>query len=224
MDGIKRFRPSGSMVVALLALVMATTGSAVAAALITSKQIKDGTIQTRDISKKAKRALKGNRGPTGARGPQGLQGAQGAQGAQGPKGDQGAQGEPGPFPDVVPSGKTLRGEWGISGQGVTNEYTAISFGYRLASDPTPNVIPENGSSTAACPGTATAPSAAPGNLCLYVGSTGNVGANPDDIGTFTGDSVDCCPNTDPYGAVVYATSANTANAMHAYGTWAVTAP
>ena len=39
MSSPKRFRPSGSMVVALIALVVATTGSAVAASLITSAQI-----------------------------------------------------------------------------------------------------------------------------------------------------------------------------------------
>ena len=81
-----RFRPSGSMVVAVFALVLALGGTAVAASVITSKQIKDGTIQTKDISKKAQKALKGKTGSTGATG------AQGAAGAQGPKGDTGAAG------------------------------------------------------------------------------------------------------------------------------------
>jgi hypothetical protein len=74
------------MLVALLALVMATTGSAVAASLITSAQIKDGTIQTKDVSKKAKAALKGKAGAAGA---QGIQGAQGLKGDKGDKGDTG---------------------------------------------------------------------------------------------------------------------------------------
>jgi hypothetical protein len=86
MRRFRRFRPSGSMLVATLALVMATTGSAVAASLITSKQIKNGTIQTKDISKKARKALKGQRG---------LQGLQGVQGVQGVKGDKGDRGDPG---------------------------------------------------------------------------------------------------------------------------------
>ena len=83
---------------------MATTGSAVAASLITSKQIKDGSIEVKDLSKKAKKALKGKaavgqRGANGAQGPQGAQGAPGAQGAQGeagPKGDKGDKGDTGP--------------------------------------------------------------------------------------------------------------------------------
>jgi hypothetical protein len=99
MSRFRRYRPSGSMLVALLALVMATTGSAVAATLITSKQIKNGTIQTADISKKAQKTLKGKtgaRGPSGAAGAAGATGAKGDAGATGAKGDTGAQGERGP--------------------------------------------------------------------------------------------------------------------------------
>jgi hypothetical protein len=52
-------------------LIFAT--SATAALLVTSKHIKDGTIQTVDISTKAKRALRGNRGPAGPAGLSGLE-------------------------------------------------------------------------------------------------------------------------------------------------------
>jgi hypothetical protein len=92
MSRFRRYRPSGSMLVALLALVMATTGSAVAASLITSKQIKDGTIQTADISKKARTGLKGQRGAAGAQGPQGVTGAKGDKGDKGDTGAAGANG------------------------------------------------------------------------------------------------------------------------------------
>jgi hypothetical protein len=72
------FTPSGAMAVALLALLMALSGSAVAASPITSKQIKNGTIQTEDVSKKARKALAA-KASTGLPGPQR---------PQGPKGDQ----------------------------------------------------------------------------------------------------------------------------------------
>ena len=88
-------KPSPAMVVAVIALIAAMGGSAVAASLITSKQIKNGTIQTADISKKAKRALKGNRGPAGPAGPVGPAGPAGAQGAKGETGAQGLQGDKG---------------------------------------------------------------------------------------------------------------------------------
>jgi hypothetical protein len=84
-------RPSAALVVAILALVMAMGGSAVAASLITSKQIKDGTIQPVDLSKQARAVLAakasdlpGPQGPVGAKGDKGDAGAQGAQGERGP--------------------------------------------------------------------------------------------------------------------------------------------
>src|SRR3954451_18323466 len=92
---MSRYRPSGSMLVALLALVMATTGSAVAASIITSKQIKDGTISTKDLSKKTVSALKGKIGPQGAQGAQGPKGDAGAAGTNGTNGTNGAKGDKG---------------------------------------------------------------------------------------------------------------------------------
>jgi hypothetical protein len=72
--------------IAVLGLVLALGigGTATAAKLITSKDIKNGTIKTADLSKSAKRSLKGNSGLRGATGAQGPQGAQGAQGPAGP--------------------------------------------------------------------------------------------------------------------------------------------
>lgn len=52
-------RPSPALALGMIALVVALTGSATAAGLlVTSKQIKDGTIQTVDISKAAQTQLK----------------------------------------------------------------------------------------------------------------------------------------------------------------------
>lgn len=213
-------------VMATVAVFVALGGGAYAAVnlpanSVGTKQLKKGAVTNKKIGKNAVTGAKVKNGSL--RGTDFAAGQLPA-GPQGPQGVQGVRGEPGPFSDLLPSGRTLRGEFGITGTGVTNNYGDISFGFRLASDPTPNVIEEGGASTAACPGTATDPEAAPGNLCIYVGSTGNVGTDPDDIGVFTGDGVDCCPNTDRYGAVLYATSVTQANEMHAYGTWAVTAP
>ena len=64
---------------------MAAASGTAATIVITSKQIKNGTIQTVDISAGAKRALKGNRGPRGS------EGVPGADGAVGPTGPQGIQ-------------------------------------------------------------------------------------------------------------------------------------
>jgi hypothetical protein len=93
-------KPSPAIVVALIALLVALTSTAAAGLVITSGNIKNGTIQLVDISGKAKRALMGHRGP---RGPAGPQGQVGLPGNQGPAGPAGAQGPPGP---AGPKGET----------------------------------------------------------------------------------------------------------------------
>ena len=56
---------------------------------LTGKDIRKGSIQVSDLSRRARNALRG------ARGPQGLQGVQGVQGVPGPAGAQGATGAAG---------------------------------------------------------------------------------------------------------------------------------
>jgi Collagen triple helix repeat (20 copies) len=81
-----------AVLAAAIVAVLISATSATAAFVVTSANIKNGTIQTADISASAKRALKGNRGPHG---PQGAPGATGATGAPGPQGERGLQGERG---------------------------------------------------------------------------------------------------------------------------------
>ena len=86
--------------IAGIVAMLVSAASATAAFVVTSRNIKDGTIQTVDISAAAKRALKGNRGPRGAvglPGPAGSLGPAGATGPQGSTGPQGPQGENGPL-------------------------------------------------------------------------------------------------------------------------------
>jgi hypothetical protein len=54
-----------SAIIAAIVAMLVSAASATAAFVVTSKNIKNGTIQTVDISANAKRALKGNRGPRG---------------------------------------------------------------------------------------------------------------------------------------------------------------
>jgi hypothetical protein len=72
-----------ALIAGIVAAVVAAASSTAATIVITSKQIKDGTIQAVDLSAAAKRALKGTRGARGAVGAPGPQGAQGFQGPQG---------------------------------------------------------------------------------------------------------------------------------------------
>jgi Collagen triple helix repeat (20 copies) len=91
-------------IIAGIVAMLVSAASATAAFVVTSKNIKNGTIQTIDISANAKRALKGNRGPrglAGAPGQQGAQGPAGVNGANGAAGPIGPQGPPGPAADLV---------------------------------------------------------------------------------------------------------------------------
>jgi hypothetical protein len=80
-----------ALIAAIVAAVVAAASSTAATIVVTSKNIKNGTIQTVDLSAKAKRALKGNRGPRGLRGLTGLPGSDGSAGPQGPPGPPGVQ-------------------------------------------------------------------------------------------------------------------------------------
>jgi hypothetical protein len=70
-----------SAIIAGVVAMLVSSASATAAFVVTSKNIKNGTIQTVDLSAKAKKALKGKAGRAGARGPAGPQGPAGFVGA-----------------------------------------------------------------------------------------------------------------------------------------------
>ena len=81
---------AGMVVAFMLGLVIATAGTATAARLITGKQIKDGSISTRDLSK-------------------GVRGLLAKSSAPGPEGPRGSRGEPGP--STGPAGGDLTGSY-----------------------------------------------------------------------------------------------------------------
>ena len=99
--------PSPAMIVALIALFVATTGTAVAGALITGANVKNnsltgvdvlnGSLTTADVRNGTlvPADFKANTLPAGPQGQQGPQGPSGAPGANGAAGAQGLQGEPG---------------------------------------------------------------------------------------------------------------------------------
>lgn len=80
-----------AMIAAIVAAVVAaSTATATTAIVITGAQIKDGSIQAKDLSAKARKSLHGQPGPRG------FAGAQGSAGAAGPAGAAGARGPAGP--------------------------------------------------------------------------------------------------------------------------------
>jgi hypothetical protein len=79
-------------VVAIIALVVATAGTATAATKVlikSSAQVRNGALDAKDLSAVARKSLQGNRGPTGPAGAAGPAGATGAAGAAGPAGARG---------------------------------------------------------------------------------------------------------------------------------------
>jgi hypothetical protein len=138
-------RPGVWALLALLAL--AGTAYGASKILITSSsQVKAGSLAASDLSKSARKTLKGNRGPAGtpglagAPGPQGPPGAPGAPGAQGPQGQQGLQGVAGPavaeirafartdsVSGIEPTTATLSNNQGISSvtKSGTGKYTVV---------------------------------------------------------------------------------------------------
>ncbi|WP_354698673.1 hypothetical protein DSM112329_04363 [Paraconexibacter sp. AEG42_29] len=105
--------PSPAMVVATIALIVACAGSATAASLITSANIKNRSIALVDIKQSAIDSL---RGKTGPRGPAGAVGATGAAGPQGPVGPVGPVGPQGPAAPTPTGSATITGLSTTGGQ------------------------------------------------------------------------------------------------------------
>jgi hypothetical protein len=148
-------------------------------------------------------------------------GARGPKGTKGDAGPRGIQGVPGPFPAVVPSRKTLTGVWTI-GQyaSAANQYfnDATSFDFPFATAPQPELVTASkNDAPTKCTGTAAAPKAAPGYVCIYVAVRINATAlqpySPLTSSIYTATK---------YGWAIYAGSGGSGNVV-AQGTWAATA-
>jgi collagen triple helix repeat protein len=194
-----RKRVTYANVAMTVALVFAMSGGAYAAGkyLITStKQIKPSVL----AQLKGKNGMNGANGTNGANGAPGATGAQGpkgdtgAGGPQGPEGKEGKEGKAGAngttgFTETLPSHKTLEGAWTLSYRPPAGPYyntTSVSFGIPLKEAPAAHFInlkgleltftsaedPTGERASTACTGTPQTPTAAPGNLCVYLAAAG----------------------------------------------------
>jgi hypothetical protein len=214
-----KLRPTPAGVIACLALTIALGGSAFAATALVPKdsvgsaQVINGSLQTKDLSGKARKALRGSRGPRGYEGPQGN---------VGPTGPKGPAGSPWTLGNgVLPSGKTLRGVFAPGGTAAAPDdavQESVSFGFISAGFPTVHYVPNGTTPPPECPGSKTQPEAAPGHLCLYEAQVGNVSAtcvfNP---------VTNACGEASGRGFGVAITAA-TSGDFWLQGSWAVTAP
>ena len=209
-------RQSPALIVAMLALFVALTGTAVAttSALITGKSIKNGSITGLDIKNKSVTAadIKGQ-----LRGARGLPGAPGAQGAKGDKGDKGDRGEDITVSSTLKPWETIYGPWGVSSGSSTSGYGffPIEFRPHLAADlPTGTAhYLEPGTTSAQCPGQK---QAAAGHLCVYGSYVNNM-----TFGSFS-DPQTTGSGVRAMGTVMYLLVSGSGG--FARGTWALTAP
>jgi len=233
-----------------MALVFAMTGGAYAAGkfVITStKQIKPSVIsalkgKVGPAGAKGATGPAGLTGPAGATGPAGPTGATGATGligqtgSTGPAGPTGAAGPVGPSGSpwtvggTLPKEQTETGTWLISAGEKNNVAAAISFPIQLAKTMGAGTATEGvhyvssaGNGTT-CPGSVTAPSAEPGNLCIYEG----VAQGIEEAGGIASPTDIIVPNMDfstlgagVSGAVLLLAKEGTEE-PYAEGTWAVT--
>lgn len=192
-----RRRITYANVAATLALVFAMTGGAYAAKryLITStKQISPKVLKSlKGASGKNGAAgpagsqgpagapgAKGSDGAAGAAGPAGTTGVAGADGKPGKDGKEGKEGSPWTAGGTLPANATETGGFssGFFHTGAEKTTVAISFPIPLAAPldkehvhiVTLEEIENQGPATQECEGTADAPQANPGNLCLYEGA------------------------------------------------------
>lgn len=230
-------RPSPALVVSVIALVAATGGTGYAAAklakdsvgarevrsgAIASSELKDGGVRLKDLAADARPAA-ASRGATGPAGPQGAPGTPGPAGGQGPLGPRGERGPAGPLLDALPSGRMLRGVYASQFQATAaNEVDRLPVSFPLpvaaGADLNYAYISKTDATTAECAGTPSAPTAAPGWLCVYETDKAGLAAEPEFVSAeMPGEHVG------RYGFYLRM-RAGAAGATTAFGTWAVTAP
>ncbi len=156
----------------------------------------------------------------------GPEGPAGAQGAAGPQGAAGQAGAAGPVTTAAPSGVTQYGLFNVDGYETAGNFIGgnISFPLELASAPKWIEVPFSGTNPnpTACPGTADAPAAAPGYLCLYDRISGNV--SPSSGLNLQVQDVDGYAGTVSRFGARLSTRASATGEVEVEGSWAVTAP
>ena len=140
------------------------------AGAVNSAKVADGSLKAVDFSKdQLPTGVAGPAGPPGSQGPVGAPGTNGQNGTNGSNGTNGAPGQTGPFPDTLPTGKTIRGTWALAGTASGADFTSISWVWPLATAPAVVLAPAGGPNPAGCSGTPAEPTADEGYLCVYVG-------------------------------------------------------
>ena len=226
---------TAGLIVAMIALVAALGGTALAAAKLNSTQKKE----VEKIAKKyaGKPGAAGATGPAGAAGKDGAAGKEGPQGTAGPQGIQGIQGiqgKPGTtgFTKTLPSGETETGVWvmgpmpeGTEGFAATGVSFPIPLGAPIAAA---NVHTFSGTTIpTGCSGTVVGENvthlkASPGSFCAWIQPLGTAGGA---TATLSVGNIEEELETGVGVSGAYLTlNGGLQELQKATGTWAVTAP
>lgn len=238
---------TAGFIVAIVALVAALGGGAYAAQQgLNGKQKKE----VKNIAKKFA-GKQGPAGPQGLPGPAGAPGAKGdtgAAGPEGPPGEEGPIGKTGPAgkdgadgadgedgacsnadPDcTMPSKSTLSGHWGVAIPAGEGNYAQAPISFVLAypaSAPTFHYVTakaaEEETAPAECSGSATAPTAAAGHLCVYESGIYALAELP--TSQFEAGFTAGLAELDSHGMRIWLKGVASFTSYNG-GTWAVTAP
>jgi hypothetical protein len=228
----RKFGTAG-LIVAVVSLVAALSGAALAKGVIITKlsQIAPG------VQKKLK-GKAGPPGPAGLQGPQGAKGDPGTPGAAGRdginpigsefSGEKGAckeggveikggnisfvcNGAVGPTDTKLPSGKTLAGLWQFQSINIPLALVTISFPLRVPSGATMRWMGVGAAPTEECPGEAEEPKAKAGYLCIYANEVVNATTPVEDLFA-----------NSRFGFRGYFAIPDSSSMSFGYGSWAVT--
>ena len=125
----------------------------------------------------------------------------------------------------LPAGSTMTGAWNLSGDALYYAPATISFPRKLSVAPAHVEFVERGTTGANCTGSATAPTAPAGYLCIYEGYQYNLASTfSARYWTYALDQTEGSMTSaaSAYGAAMY--GYNSAAGYYAWGTWAVTEP
>lgn len=216
-------QPIWIIAIAAIGATLGLTTAAQATTYYACVSKKNGVMRLVPHAKKCKRNERrisfDSQGPSGRNGAPGKNGAPGRNGANGKNGQNGLNGANGVsgFTTTLPKGATEEGTWAVAVNPTdSTSFSAISFDIPLAAAPVANLV-GIGQSTTACPGTAAAPAAASGNLCVYVSTAETISIQIFDPAPPNGEVAQASPQ----GTTVRAYRNENSPGL-AYGTWAVT--
>jgi hypothetical protein len=208
MKDLWKHLPSPAIVLASAALLVALGGTSYAAMTLPAKsvgtkQLKNNAVTSLKVKNHSllKADFKAGQLPAGATG------------ATGPTGAAGATGPAGPFPDALPTGKTIRGAYNMGGTAAAANALAtasVSFVFPLTTAPTVKIVLQGAAAPSECPGNATSPQAQPGFLCIY--EEGSLNSSPGAL----------LNSVETSGATIF-TNSTAAGRFYSVGSWAVTA-